>query len=442
MKRRNVISVLISVLLVAFFTLRGVVAAQTVPASRQLKILAIGNSFSEDATRYLYQIAADCGATHIVIGNLYIGGCSLNTHWSNARTDSAAYTYFKNTNGYWASTSRRSLLDGLQDEDWDIVTLQQVSGLSGAPETYNYDLINLINYVKDHVGKDVQLGWHMTWAYESSSNHGDFGRYSKDQMTMYRAITNAVQTKILTNKAFSFVIPAGTAIQNARTSFLGDTLTRDGYHLSEDIGRYIAGLTWIKAIGFSLDGVKSLPAGIPSAYLSMMKEAAERAVERPYEVSPSSFVEIPSPYDLSEYALFDWEPVGCAYWNSPAGTGLVSRRNSTASNLINFVASGRQFTRQDLPIGTLIVIDPGYQYRPEGWTNGRNTAANRPTNITAQYVVIDETWWGNYDYRAFNVAVKGATADISGRIEEVASHFRIYIPKSASGLDAPSNPAE
>jgi len=50
-------------------------------------------------------------------------------------------------------------------------------------------------------------------------------------MTMYKAIISATKTKILTNSNFTKVIPNGTAIQNMRTSFVGDTLTRDGYHL-------------------------------------------------------------------------------------------------------------------------------------------------------------------------------------------------------------------
>ncbi len=37
---------------------------------------------------------------------------------------------------------------------------------------------------------------------------------------------------------------AGTAIQNLRTSYMGDTLTRDGYHLEVNTGRYTVSMTW------------------------------------------------------------------------------------------------------------------------------------------------------------------------------------------------------
>ena len=47
---------------------------------RVIKVLAIGNSFSEDAVeQYLYELAAAQGDS-LVIGNAYIGGCSIDRH--------------------------------------------------------------------------------------------------------------------------------------------------------------------------------------------------------------------------------------------------------------------------------------------------------------------------------------------------------------------------
>ena len=55
-------------------------------------ILAIGNSFSEDAARYLHQMAEAAGIETKVV-NLYIGGCPLERHWQNIETGEAAYQY-------------------------------------------------------------------------------------------------------------------------------------------------------------------------------------------------------------------------------------------------------------------------------------------------------------------------------------------------------------
>ena len=55
-----------------------------------IRILAIGNSFSEDAVdQYFHEICAAAGK-RVVVGDLYIPGCPLERHHLNAQTDSAA----------------------------------------------------------------------------------------------------------------------------------------------------------------------------------------------------------------------------------------------------------------------------------------------------------------------------------------------------------------
>lgn len=415
----------------------GLAAGATAPdATKRLKVLAIGNSFSQDALEHLYHIAADAGIDEIVLANLYIGGATLAQHWQNARTGAPAYRYDKNDNGTWRSEPNRTLLYGLLDEDWDLITLQQASGYSGIAASYREEdvLRNLIEYVNAHkTNPAAKLGWHMTWAYQADSTHASFPNYGRDQWRMYAAIVNAVRTEVLPTGAFSVLIPSGTAIQNVRTSFIGDTLTRDGYHLSYNLGRYIAGLTWLHAVtGLPLDGLTYVPsdAEIPPFYLPVIKEAVAAAVANPFAVTISSYVEAP-PIDYSRYTLLDWEPVGCAYWNSRDSrlhSTLISRENSTASNLCYFVSSGRMFTREDIPVGSIIEVDAGYQYRPEGWiTLGLQPARESP--VTTSRVFVTEAWWGDYQYRAFNVSVVGSSTDIRNAVAETAAKFRIWVPK-------------
>ena len=81
-----------------------------------MHILSIGNSFSQDATRYLSQIAkADNFNLNVV--NLYIGGCSLDTHAANILTGTAAYDFYTNTGTSWSSV-KRSIADGIAYADW------------------------------------------------------------------------------------------------------------------------------------------------------------------------------------------------------------------------------------------------------------------------------------------------------------------------------------
>ena len=79
----------------------------------------------------------------------------------------------------------------------------------------------------------------MYWAYPENSTHHAFPNYGGTQESMYNIILDRTQELVATNEKISIVIPTGTAIQNARSSFLGDTLTRDNCHLN-DVGKYIA----------------------------------------------------------------------------------------------------------------------------------------------------------------------------------------------------------
>ncbi|MCL1853003.1 MAG: hypothetical protein FWF88_08215 [Peptococcaceae bacterium] len=121
-------------------------------------------------------------------------------------------------------------------------------------------------------------------------------------------------------------------------------------------------------------------------------------------------------------------PYTLGYWNSGNG-GYASdpQITRTASNSANFLASKR-FTRNELPVGSIIEVDAGYAYRPEGWVASGTAAPGRPKPVTTQRVVIDEAWWGNFEYRAFNILKSGLNVNLTGKEEETASHFRIYVP--------------
>ena len=115
-------------------------------AARVIKVLAIGNSFSEDAVeQYLYELAAAQGDS-LVIGNAYIGGCSIDQQWSNAQTGKPEYSYRKIVGGKTATRQNVALDDIIADEQWDIISLQQASHFAGLPYTF----ANL-QRLKDHV---------------------------------------------------------------------------------------------------------------------------------------------------------------------------------------------------------------------------------------------------------------------------------------------------
>lgn len=254
-----------------------------------VRILAIGNSFSEDAVEQnLYELAAADGRK-TVIGNMYIGGCPLELHLANARADAAAYRYRKiGVDGVMRQEDRVSLAKAIGDEQWDYISFQQASGFSGDYATYTPYLPALLAYVKRLAPKGCKFIWHQTWAYAKDSDHGHFKYYGNNQMTMYHAIMKASRQAVRDYR-FSIIVPSGTAVQNARTSFIGDHMNRDGYHLDLIYGRYTAACTWYEAIfKKSVRGNAYAPAGLRADVVRVAQEAAHQAVRHPYRVTDLS----------------------------------------------------------------------------------------------------------------------------------------------------------
>lgn len=278
MKQYKIVAICMCILLL----LAGGAYAQ----QKTVRILAIGNSFSQDAVeQYLHELAEAEGISTI-IGNMFIGGCSLERHVKNARDNAPAYAYRKiGTDGKKREKGKMSLETVLADEDWDYVSLQQASPFSGMYETYEASLPELIEYVKARLPKKTKLMLHQTWAYASTSKHSGFKNYNCNQLTMYQAIVDAVKKAAKVNK-IKIVIPSGTAIQNARTSFIGDHLNRDGYHLDVKVGRYTAACTWFERIfKHNVVGNPYAPEGLDEARKAVAQKAAHAAVKHPYKVT-------------------------------------------------------------------------------------------------------------------------------------------------------------
>ena len=265
-------------------TQRGESSGETIPA---IKILTIGNSFSEDAVEQnLYELAAEAGI-RVVIGNAYRGGQGLKSHWDDVVNGNNTFEYRKVVNGVRTNTKDQALSTIVKDEDWDFVTFQQVSQESGMASTFEPYLGNLIDYVRTMATNPaVKYGYHMTWAYAQSSTHSGYVNYSNDQLAMYEAICSAVQTAVQNHSELSFVVPTGTAVQNARTSYIGDNMNRDGYHLNYGIGRYTAACTWLETVlGENPIGHKFRPTSVDETTAQVGQKAAHEAVLNPYKIT-------------------------------------------------------------------------------------------------------------------------------------------------------------
>ncbi|MDR2475618.1 MAG: DUF4886 domain-containing protein, partial [Bacteroidales bacterium] len=298
-----------------------IVLPVAVCAQQTLKILAIGNSFSENAVEAnLYEIAAADGV-NLLIGNMFVGGCSLAMHYDNAMNNAAVYRYRKIVNGVMAETHQVALETAITDEAWDIITFQQVSGNSGKYDTYFPYLTDLKNYVTSlATNSNVQYALHMTWAYQQ--NYHGLASYGNDQITMFEAIA-ATMPLVAAQAGISVIIPAGTAIQNGRTSYLGDAFTSDGSHLENTYGRYTAACAWYEQLtGNSVVGNTANPASLSYAKLKIAQHAAHYAVQDPFNITDISGL-VPvgngSNYVLTAAINIDFGPsdrMTAAPWNN------------------------------------------------------------------------------------------------------------------------------
>lgn len=213
-----------------------------------IRILSIGNSFSQDSHKWLHKLAQKNGVD-LETFNLFIGGCSLKMHWDNMRNNATAYDLEINGD---SAERKISIIEALQLEKWDIITVQQVSGDSGIYETYEPYLSDLADKIKEKQ-PDAKIYFHQTWAYETDSTHGDFAKYNKDQTEMYSRIKKVSVMAAQTINAE--IIPTGEVINTLRETVTefdykngGLSLCRDGFHLSLDYGRYAAAATWLHTI--------------------------------------------------------------------------------------------------------------------------------------------------------------------------------------------------
>ena len=217
-----------------------------------LRVLGIGNSFTNDAMLYLPKITEASGINNIIFAKLLYPGASLQHHLNFFQNREEIYTYYKTNNASWGSPIENyTINDAIQNENWDIIVLHQAAIHSGDYTNYQPMLNELIKTILlNCTNRRVSLAWQMTWAFASNSTHPGFPNYDNDQQTMYNAILDAVKS-MKRETGIDIIIPSGVTIQSLRESYLNNPpydLTSDGFHLDYGIGRYSVACTWFETL--------------------------------------------------------------------------------------------------------------------------------------------------------------------------------------------------
>lgn len=319
-----------------------------------LRILAIGNSFSADAVEQELWPLFNAVGQKAIIAQLYIAGCDLETHCKTIEGGLADYSYRKIVDGVQTVHAGSKFLDGLLDEKWDYISVQQGGGHHGQFETFEPWMTKLIDYCRENAPyRKFKLVYHVPWAAPAHSTNAKFGFYDYDQQKMYSMITETTR-KVEAAYKFDLIINSVDAIQNGRSSYLGDTFDRDGWHLNKTYGRYTAGCIWYEKIsGKSVLDNPYHPSSISDQLAELCKTAAHEACLHPYQVTDlsSRFID-PNPPSQQGTVLAQWEfsalnAVEDAYIST--FTGLADNNSSLGKYVysnkageVGYIASNKQ----------------------------------------------------------------------------------------------------
>ena len=435
-----------------------------------LKVLLIGNSFSQDTCALAAYAAKAMGIENVRFSNLYIGAGSISDHLY--RYKQGATCQLKNfLPGGKTTTENLTLDEAVKSDNWDYIIVQQVSPLSG--EENSFESLDALLDVIEPLCPSARIAWNMTWAYHTDFDDGRFQRYDSDQIKMYEAIVSAVQSKIVTNDRIELVVPTGTALQNVRTSYIGDKLTAtDKYHLNETYGRQIAALALVHALtGASLDGVNTTNYNKLSDAdaLAVAIEAVKNAIANPFEITESQYKgeitppenpdsgegneggttppENPDSGEGNEGGTTPPENPDSGEGNEGGTTppenpdnGEGDEPETPSKEIVGYtqlsvsemevtrgqyydsntgkISKGtnvcfpgfytvKKFTKETLPVGSKIFLGAGWQYRLI-IKKADGTYTDYTVSTTEdKYIEITEEWWSDYKEICFTVSAKG-----------------------------------
>ena len=290
------------ILLAALFVVTSAAQART------LRLFIIGNSFSQNATRYLPQLAKE-GGHELILGRAEVGGCSLERHWNAA---AAAIANPEDEKGKFYGG--KTLKERMGDVKWDVVTMQQYSLLSPNVETYRPFAQKLHDYVKT-LQPQAEVVMHQTWAYRADANSFGFinkTEKAKTQQEMwqnsraaYRTIAAELNLRLLPSgdafwrvdsdplwgykkdAAFDFKNPVYPALPDQTHSL------HVGYRWDKDkkfgmdanhanaAGCYLAGLVWYGVLfGESPEKLTFAPPEVPADFAAHLRKVASDVVQQ------------------------------------------------------------------------------------------------------------------------------------------------------------------
>jgi hypothetical protein len=266
--------------------------------------------------------------SEILIGTLYYSGCRLSQHVDFMTQNAPEYRLYissSTTPDIPPQTLEDvTMYDALRHDYWDIIVMMGNPWEIDADSGFTSGNVQKIQaYVNENKLNPLAIyAWHMPWAmpadkelldmypHDPNPHYQNYLAYNLDKSAHYEAQVGCVERHILTDETFAFVIPTGTTIQNAWSSYLEEKdLHRDYAHAS-DYGRVMTSYTWY----CMLMGVEQLEQikldAIPQRFLkstedktqdraltdmekAIILESVNNALKNPMEMTQSQYTEAP-----------------------------------------------------------------------------------------------------------------------------------------------------
>ena len=223
-----------------------------------LKVLDIGNSYTQDAQTYLPQIIKASGIDDdFSLYRAFRPSASFKT-WVDCWNDSdneyysidfCAGTSLSGISGSGNASDGALFRKALQSVKWDIILIHQVSTYSNdyslwegnGAGGYLQELIRIIRVTNPQ----ATIGYLMTHSYRGSYWANSEG----SSYLRWRNIADATK-QLKLEYGIDFIIPYGTAVQNLRVSSLNDgyEFSEDGTHMGAGLGDYVAGCCYFESL--------------------------------------------------------------------------------------------------------------------------------------------------------------------------------------------------
>ena len=202
-----------------------------------LRVLAIGNSFTENATHYLSAIVDSAGIDRKKLGvySITYAGARF-SHWTETLHKDGMVEAARVAGV--VSMRARGTLSEVVSQPWDVIVIQQASDVSYKWKTFS----TLEEYIPMILSlcpnKNVCLAYQMPWS------------HTLDEMPYVMTWNINCTQRLAETYGIDVVIPVGTAIQLARETRLNDSmyLTEDNWHLNAGMGQFIASCCWYESI--------------------------------------------------------------------------------------------------------------------------------------------------------------------------------------------------